>query len=144
MDQAGRLTSASPSDALRSNGYEPALPIARRQAGTAVRRAAWKNLVFTGGPGSGKTQVARAVTRLYAELGLLAFGHLREIAAADLVGTTVQETGALVAETARRAGGDLLMINDAHAWYRLPDRAGICCAACTRSSPTPAITRPVS
>ena len=25
-------------------------------------------------------------------------------------------------EAARRAGGDLLMINDAHAWYRLPDR----------------------
>lgn len=27
---------------------------ARRQAGTAVARAAWKKLVFTGGPGSGK------------------------------------------------------------------------------------------
>jgi AAA lid domain len=27
-----------------------------------------------------------------------------------------------VAEAARRASGDLLMINDAHAWYRLPDR----------------------
>jgi hypothetical protein len=95
---------------------------ARRQAGTAVRRAAWKNLVFTGGPDSGKTREARAVTRLYTELGLLAFGHLREIAAADLVGTTLQETGTLVAEAARRTGSDLLMINDAHAWYRLPDR----------------------
>jgi hypothetical protein len=49
------------------------------------------------------------------------FGHLREIAAADLVGTTLQETGALVGEMARRASGDLLMINDAHAWYGLPD-----------------------
>jgi hypothetical protein len=95
---------------------------ARRQAGTAVKRTAWKNLVFTGGPGSGKTRAARAVTRIYTELGLLAFGHLREIAAADLVGTTLQETGTLVGEAARRAGGDLLMINDAHAWYRLPDR----------------------
>ena len=93
---------------------------ARRQAG-AVRRAAWKNLVFTGGPGSGKTRAARAVTRLYAELGLLAFGHLREITAADLAGTTLQETGTLVAETARRSSGDLLMINDAHHWDRLPD-----------------------
>jgi hypothetical protein len=50
------------------------------------------------------------------------FGHLREIAAADLIGTTLQETGTLVAETARRASGDVLMINDAHAWYGLPDR----------------------
>ena len=66
--------------------------------------------------------MARAVTRPYTKLGLLAFGHLREIAAADLVSTTLQETGTLVAEAARRAGGDLLMINDAHAWYRLPDR----------------------
>ena len=49
---------------------------ARRQAGRAVRRAAWKNLVFTDGPGSGNTRAARAVTRLYTELGLLAFGHL--------------------------------------------------------------------
>lgn len=27
-----------------------------------------------------------------------------------------------MAETTRRASGDLLMINDAHAWYGLPDR----------------------
>jgi ATPase family associated with various cellular activities (AAA) len=96
--------------------------LARRQAGAAVTRSAWKNLVFTGGPGSGKTRAARAVTRIYAELGLLAFGHLCEIAAADLVGTTLQETGTLVGEAARRAAGNLLMINDAHAWYELPDR----------------------
>jgi hypothetical protein len=95
---------------------------ARRKAGTVVKRAAWKNLVFTGGPSSGKTRAARAVTRIYTELGLLGFGHLCEIAAADLAGTTLQETGTLVAEAARRASGDLLMINDAHAWSRLPDR----------------------
>jgi SpoVK/Ycf46/Vps4 family AAA+-type ATPase len=95
---------------------------ARRQAGMAVTRPPWKNLVFTGGPGTGKTRAAKAVTRIYTELGLLMFGHLREIAALDLIGTTLQETGALVAETARRASGDLLMINDAQAWYGLPDR----------------------
>jgi hypothetical protein len=55
---------------------------ARRRAGAAVTRPVWKNLVFTGGPGSGKTRAARAVTRIYTELGLLAFGHLREITGA--------------------------------------------------------------
>jgi hypothetical protein len=95
---------------------------ARRQAGAAISRPAWKNLVFTGGPGSGKTRAAKAITRIYTELGLLSFGHLHEIAAADLIGTTLQATGTLVAETARRASGDLLMINDAHAWSGLPDR----------------------
>jgi hypothetical protein len=67
------------------------------------KRPAWKTLVFTGGPGCGKTRAAKAVTRIYAELGLLPFGLLREIAAADLIGTTLQETGTLVAEAARRA-----------------------------------------
>ena len=69
---------------------------------------------------STKSVGVQAVARIYAGLGLLS-GDLREIAAADLVGTTLQETGTLVDEMARRAGGDLLRINDAHAWYGLPD-----------------------
>ena len=44
---------------------------ARRQAGIAISRPAWKNLVFTGGPGTGKSRAARAVARVYADLGLL-------------------------------------------------------------------------
>jgi stage V sporulation protein K len=89
--------------------------LARRQAGTEVTRPAWKNLVFTGGPGSGKTRAARAVARIYHELGLLLYGNLREVAAADLAGTTPRETGELIGETVRRATGELVMIPDAHA-----------------------------
>jgi hypothetical protein len=95
---------------------------ARRQAGIVVRRPAWKNLVFSGGPGTGKSRAAAAVARLYRELGLLSYGNLIEISAADLVGTTYRETGTLVEEALTRAGGALLMITDAHAWVRLPDR----------------------
>src|ERR1700722_4702402 len=64
---------------------------ARRQAGAAGTRPAWENLIFTGGPGTGKPRAAKAVTRIYTELGLLSFGHLHEIAAADLTGSTLQE-----------------------------------------------------
>ena len=32
---------------------------ARRKVGAAVTRAAWKNLIFTGGPGTGKTVGSR-------------------------------------------------------------------------------------
>jgi AAA lid domain len=77
--------------------------------------------VFTGGRGAGKSRVAGVVARLYWDLGLLRYGELIEIAAADLTGTTLQETGTLVVE-AIRPSGDLLIITDAHTWQALPDR----------------------
>jgi AAA lid domain/ATPase family associated with various cellular activities (AAA) len=95
---------------------------ARRQAGVTIKRPAWKNLVFTGGPGTGKSRAARAVARLYAEFGLLSSGHVDEVAAASVAGATLRETGVLVGETVRRAAGGIVMIPDAHAWCRLPDR----------------------
>ena len=61
---------------------------ARRRAGIEIGRPAWKNLVFTGGAGTGKSRAARAVADLYQQLGLLTYGKLTEIAAADLAGTT--------------------------------------------------------
>lgn len=94
----------------------------RRQAGVEILRPGWKNLVFTGGPGSGKTRAAKAIARIYHELGLLSYGNLREVPAADLAGTTPRETGELIGETVRRAVGELVMIPDAHAWSGLHDR----------------------
>ena len=67
---------------------------ARREACAAVMRTAWKNRIFTGGPGTGKTRAAKAVTRIYTELGLLSYGNLREVAAADLAGATRGRPGA--------------------------------------------------
>ena len=56
----------------------------RRKAGIAISRPAWKNLVFTGGPGTGKSRAAAATARLYRDLGLLRYGNLIEIPAIDL------------------------------------------------------------
>jgi SpoVK/Ycf46/Vps4 family AAA+-type ATPase len=36
---------------------------ARRNAGAVIRKPAWKNLVFTGGPGTGKSRAAVAVAQ---------------------------------------------------------------------------------
>lgn len=94
----------------------------RRRAGLAVRRPAWKNLVFTGPPGSGKSLTAITVGQTYRKLGILSGGHLLQVAAADLMGAGPEETGKLMGEAARLAGGGILMISDAHAWERLPDR----------------------
>jgi hypothetical protein len=95
---------------------------ARRHAGASVTRPAWKNLVFTGGPGAGKSRTARAVARIYHQLGVLPQERELEVAAADLAGTTVRETGTLMAQAARRGLGGIVMITDAQAWAALPDR----------------------
>jgi hypothetical protein len=94
----------------------------RRKEGLAVRRPAWKNLVFTGPAGSGKSRTAVAVGQAYRKLGVLSDGRVLQVAAADLVGAGPEETGKLVGEAARSAAGGIVMINDAQAWYRLPDR----------------------
>jgi hypothetical protein len=44
------------------------------------------------------------------------------MAALDLAGATRSETSALMAGATKRSTGCVLMINDAHAWYGLPDR----------------------
>ncbi|TVZ00005.1 AAA family ATPase [Trebonia kvetii] len=94
----------------------------REQGGRTVRRRAWKNLVFTGGPGSGKSWAAAAVARAYWKLGLLSSGHLLEVAPADLNWTDAGETGALADKVFRNAMGGVLMIKGADDWYQLRDR----------------------
>jgi hypothetical protein len=93
----------------------------RRMAGSVIRRPAWKNLVFAGTAGSGKSRAAAAVGRVYRELGLLSSGRLNEVAAMDLAGATRAETGALMGAAATRSTGCVLMIKDADAWHGLPD-----------------------
>jgi hypothetical protein len=92
---------------------------ARRRAGIEIRRPAWKNLVFAGGPGTGKSRAARALAHLYQQLGLLTYGQLTEIDAADLAGATPQDTAVQVAGVVKPTG-DLLMITGVHAWHALP------------------------
>jgi hypothetical protein len=94
----------------------------RRTAGSGLQRSAWKNLVFAGAPGSGKSRTAAAIGPIYKELGLLSLGHLDEMSAVDFVGATRSETSVLLGSAAKHSTGCVLMINDAHAWYGLPDR----------------------
>lgn len=77
---------------------------ARRQAGIEVSRPAWKNLVFTGGPGAGRSRAARAVARIYHDLGPRTYGCLIEIAAPDVTGATANETRSLVDEAIKPTG----------------------------------------
>lgn len=93
----------------------------RRSAGAVITRPAWKNLVFTGAPGTGKSRTAAAVARAYQRLGVLPSAHVTEVAALDLVGTSPAETGMLVAEAIKYSTGGIVMITDAHTWHLQPD-----------------------
>jgi hypothetical protein len=74
----------------------------------------WKNLVFTGPPGTGKTRVAATVGRIYRQIGLLSNGNLTEVTRTDLSGDYSYHTRTLVGEAIKRADGGILLISDAH------------------------------
>jgi len=94
----------------------------RERGGWSVRRRAWKNLVFTGGAGSGKSRAGAAVARAYCGLGLLASERVHEIAAVDLSGASAAETGTLMGKAFEHAAGGVLMINGAGDWHGLTGR----------------------
>jgi hypothetical protein len=94
---------------------------ARTDLGMKIVRPTWKNLVFTGGPGTGKSWAARALAVAYRELGFVEGGQVLEAAAAGMAGATVRETRRLVNETVGRALGRVLMITGTQAWQDMPD-----------------------
>ncbi|GAA2401099.1 hypothetical protein GCM10010191_05430 [Actinomadura vinacea] len=87
----------------------------RREAGLPATPAPARHMVFTGGPGTGKTVVARLVARLFKDLGVLSSGHLVEASRARLVGQYLGETAAKTRGVVRRAVGGVLFIDEAYA-----------------------------
>jgi SpoVK/Ycf46/Vps4 family AAA+-type ATPase len=73
------------------------------------------HLVFSGNPGTGKTTVARIISKIYGELKLLSKGHLIEVDRSGLVGNYVGQTATKTMSVIERARGGILFIDEAYA-----------------------------
>ena len=73
------------------------------------------HLVFTGNPGTGKTMIARLLSRIYQKMGLLSKGHLVEVDRSGLVAGYVGQTALKVKKVIDQSIGGVLFIDEAYA-----------------------------
>jgi hypothetical protein len=73
------------------------------------------HMCFSGGPGTGKTTVARIIGRLLRKYGLLKHGRLQEVGRSDLVAEFLGQTAPKTEKLIESAIGGVLFIDEAYA-----------------------------
>lgn len=73
-----------------------------------------QHLIFSGGPGTGKTSLARVMGRHLKDLGVLEKGHVVSVSAPELIGQYVGQTAPKVKAAADAAKGGILFIDEAY------------------------------
>ena len=80
-----------------------------------------KHMIFTGNPGTGKTTIARIISKYLKTIGILKNGQLIEVSRGDLVGRYVGHTAPLTNSIIHSAMGGVLFIDEAYSLYRGKD-----------------------
>lgn len=85
----------------------------RKERGMQVPAVSF-HLIFSGNPGTGKTTVARIISKVYSELGLLSGSKFVEVDRSGLVANYVGQTATKTTDVLNSAMGGVLFIDEAY------------------------------